>query len=192
MLKYAFTAAVLFFFAAFANASECTLKLNTQAPITVVGSYSNMSYTEEHAYGYTVELWRSADCLFGFFLSSSGLMGNTPTGQIENINYDEKTSTISFSARLTEGLILSSATLELSFFPSQDVYEFTGVLHEESLRGTLRHIIKNDLPDDQPIDPEIVALPLSHNDSKEMESSLTYSQWELEAKDILKHRGPKW
>lgn len=151
-----------------------------------------MRYTEEHAYGYTVELWRSADCLFGFFLSSSGLMGNTPTGQIENINYDEKISTISFSARLTEGLLLSSTAPAFSFVPSQDVYEFTGVLHEKSLRGTLRHIIKNDLPDAQPIDPEAVALPLSHKDSKEMQSLLTFSQWELVAKHILKTRGPKW
>ena len=52
------------------------------AKIAEVGAFSNMRYTDEHAYGYTVMLWRAGDCLFGLFESSRGLAGDTPIGEL--------------------------------------------------------------------------------------------------------------
>lgn len=190
MLRKALFAFVLSSVSVFTNASECALNLNAQAPITVVGSFSNMRYTEEHAYGYTVELWRSADCLFGFFLSSSGLSGDTPTGLIENLRYDEKTGAISFGARLTMGKISPIPEKDV-WEPAKDAYEFTGVLKNKSLRGAVLHELKN-FPAAKSSIPEKVVLKLSHEESNGMQYLLTYSQWELEAKEILKRRGPKW
>ncbi len=58
---------------------------NPTARIAIVGEFSNMRYTEEHAYGYTVQLWRQGDALFGFFLASYGLAGDTPAGMLEQL-----------------------------------------------------------------------------------------------------------
>lgn len=55
------------------TASECTQNLKASSPVSAIGAFSNMRYTEEHAYGYVVELWRAEDCLFGLFFSSNGL-----------------------------------------------------------------------------------------------------------------------
>jgi len=197
MLRNALLSVVLCSVSAFANASECALNLNAQAPITVVGSFSNMRYTEEHAYGYTVKLWRTADCLFGFFLSSDSVAGDTPTGLIENIKYDEKTGAISFTARLTTGVVPSSTTSSSSYVPSKDVYEFTGVLKKDSLRGVVLYELTNfptvkKTPAVRLRPSENVVLKLSSENSKGMQYLSIYSQWELHAKEILKRRGPKW
>ena len=69
--------AVLALLAFHSSATECTQSLKAGSQVNAVGAFSNMRYTEEHAYGYIVELWRAEDCLFGLFLSSSGLMGDT-------------------------------------------------------------------------------------------------------------------
>src|SRR6059036_1337382 len=78
--------------------------ITDSASIRVVGAFSNMRYTEEHAYGYTVDLWRAGDCLFGFLLASEGLAGDTPTGLLEEVQYNERTGALSFRARLSTGL----------------------------------------------------------------------------------------
>lgn len=190
MLRNALFAFVLSSVSAFANASECASNLNALAPITAIGSFSDMRYTEEHAYGYTVELWRSADCLFGFFLSSSGLAGDTPTGLIENLRYDEKTGAISFNARLTMGKVLLMPEKDAPE-PTKDAFEFTGVLKKKSLCGVVLHKLMNS-PAAKSGTPEKVVLKLSHEESNRMQYLLTYSQWDLEAKEILKRRGAKW
>ena len=45
---------------------------NPDRPIRAIGNFSNMRYTEEHAYGYAVELWRDGDSAIGLFLVSEG------------------------------------------------------------------------------------------------------------------------
>jgi len=190
MLRKALLSVALFSVAAFANASECTLNLNAQAPITVVGSFSNMRYTEEHAYGYIVNLWRSEDCLFGLFLSSYGISGDTPTGLIENLKYDEKTGAISFNARLTMGKVAPDPVKEV-YEPATDTYGFTGVMKKKSLRGAVLHELRN-FPAAKPLTPENVVLKLSQEESSGLQYLETYSQWEFEAKEILKRRGHKW
>jgi hypothetical protein len=190
MLREVLLAAVLSSVPAFSDAAEYTLNLNAQAPISVVGSFSNMRYTNEHAYGYAVELWRSSDCFFGIFFSSSGLNGDAPAGLIENIKYDKKTGAISFSARLTMGEV-SPIPGKDAGEPSKDIYEFTGVLKNNSLGGAVLHEILN-LPAVRPHTPEKVVLKPSPEESKWMPYLPTYSQWELAKKDLLKRRGPKW
>jgi hypothetical protein len=52
--------------------------------ISPIGEFSNERYTEEHAYGYAVELWRDGDSAISLFLVSEGLQGDTPAGLLEN------------------------------------------------------------------------------------------------------------
>src|ERR1017187_3008288 len=60
-------------------------------PIRAIGDFSNVRYTEEHAYGYTVELWRDGNSAIGLFLVSEGLQGDTPMGMLENVRFDSRT-----------------------------------------------------------------------------------------------------
>src|SRR5579864_5407724 len=94
-----------------------------QAPRRIIfaGEFSNMRYTEEHAYGYTVQLWREGVAVFGLFLASEGLAGDTPTGLLDDLKYDPRSGKLSFKAKLTMGLDARNQ-------PSHDLFEFNGKL----------------------------------------------------------------
>jgi hypothetical protein len=185
-------ATVLAFLTLSASATECTQGLKPDSPITPVGAFSNMRYTEEHAYGYIVELWRAEDCVFGLFFSSAGLMGDTPTGRLEDIAYDKGTRSLSFKARVTMGIIpASTAVGSNSWVPSRDVYNFSGVLEKDSLRGALSHEILN-YPGKRVFSSEEVSLPLSSDETRGMAEYRTFSAWQAYADMVLDFRGPKW
>ena len=93
-----------------------------------------MRYTEEHAYGYAVELWRDGDSAIGLFFVSEGLQGDTPTGMLENIKFDPPTGVLSFTARLTTGAVLLPGGRQE---PSRDRFEFSGTLKATVLTGTI-------------------------------------------------------
>jgi hypothetical protein len=104
-------------------------------PIRSMGEFSNMRFTEDHAYGYEVELWRDRESVIGLFFASEGPQGDTPTGLIENVKFNPRTGAISFTAKLTIGVnILSGGRQE----PSRDLFEFSGVLSATRLTGMLK------------------------------------------------------
>jgi hypothetical protein len=183
-------ATVMTLLAFHSSATECTQSLKASSSVIAVGAFSNMRYTEEHAYGYIVELWRVEDCLFGLFFSSSGLMGDTPAGRIENIAYDKITRSFSFDARLTMGVIPSSTAPSSPWIPSKDAYKLSGILGKDSLDGTLSHEILN-YPGKQTLSSEKLTLPLTADDSIGMSNFHTFSEWETFAESLLRHRGPK-
>jgi hypothetical protein len=61
------------------------------AAVAFVGEFSSMHQTSEHAYGYSVQLWRSGNELFGFLSAADGIAGNTPTGLLEDVHFDAAT-----------------------------------------------------------------------------------------------------
>ena len=163
--------------------------LHSPAPASIIkiGAFSNMRYTAEHAYGYRAELWREQNRVFGFFLWSEGLMGDTPTGLLEDVRYDPRTGSLSFSAKLTTGLFSNQ---NFSRVPSRDLLRFRGTLKGRHLRGTLE--ISNALtPEDAP-KREKIELTLSKKESEVMIDADSYDAWKLRADEILKFRGPKW
>ena len=57
------------------------------ARIQSIGRFSDIRYTEEHAYGHAVTLWRGGDCVFGLFENSEGPAGDTPTGLLKDTRH---------------------------------------------------------------------------------------------------------
>lgn len=104
----------------FVGAALTAFARDPDRPIRAIGDFSNMRYTEEHAYGYTVELWRDGDSAIGVFLVSAGLQGDTPVGMLENVRFDSRTGALSFTAKLTTGVaVLPGGRQE----PSRDLFE---------------------------------------------------------------------
>ena len=168
------------------SASSTTYQQSTK-PIVKVGAFSSMRYTAEHAYGYTAELWREQNRIFGFFLSSQGLIGDTPTGLLEDVRYDPRTGEITFQARLTTGLF---SNREFHMVPSRDVYRFKGMLKGRHIIGTLE--IANALTPTEGPRREKIKLTLSEKESEVMIEAQSYVEWREKADEILKFRGPKW
>jgi hypothetical protein len=153
--------------------------------ITVVGEFSNMRFTEEHAYGYTVELWREGDTVFGLFSASEGLAGDTPTGMLDEVKFDSRTGKLSFKAKLTIGAAyLGNGKQE----PSRDLFEFEGALSRSAVAGTLKHsdmLRAAGAATSQRI-------RLSRRTGNAMTAPESYDAWKRMTSEILKFRGPKW
>lgn len=186
-LNLRFTLAPICGFAALLGPPLAAFAQKPEPPaVTVVGRFTNMRYTEEHAYGYAVELWRHKKLLIGMFLASEGPLGDTPTGLIENVAYDARTGALTFQARLTTGVVYSK---EHDGVPSRDLFRFTGNLKGSRLRGRLeRYDLLN--PHAAPA-AEQVTLPREKSAS-DMTAFDNFSEWKEAADEILKFRGPKW
>lgn len=158
------------------------------ARISEVGAFSNMRYTVEHAYGYSIMLWRAGDCLLGFLESSEGLAGDTPIGALEHLEFDSKTGRLAFSAKLTMGVV--SARGSRDFAPSRDLFVFEGHLKGDAVSGVMTHTLQNDLSL-RPTRTNVV-LKASQADAEFMHGSQTYGEWLRKWQSILQLRGPKW
>jgi len=155
-------------------------------PVSVIGYFSNMRFTEEHAYGYSVELWGRDDTLLGLFFASEGLQGDTPTGLLEDVKFDTRTGKLSFRAKLSMGVVYSK---DHNGVPSRDVFEFSGVLGENRLTGSLKRL-DGLSPQAAPKIEKIILLQSKSNEGMEPFQSL--EDWKKFADEILKFRGPKW
>ena len=178
MIKYAVALLCLMAFLAIAQADEFR-------KMTGLGAYSNYQFTEEHQYGSGVQLWREGSTLLGLFSHSQGLIGDTPTGILEKVSFDPKTGRVSFTARLTLGQHGCKVHANV---PSQDVFQFEGVLTDRSLSGALKHADKLH-PEQAPMEEKII---LKKSDDWIVTPYRNRAQWEADIKDMLRFRGPKW
>lgn len=152
-----------------------------------LGVFTNMRFTREHQYGYSVELWQEKGRLFGFLLVSAGLAGDTPTGLLEDAALDPKTGRLTFRARLSTG---STFNKENEQVPTRDVYRFSGTLKGRRLSGVLEHA---DASGSSAVATKTsVSLRRSKGESESMLEARSYDEWKKEADEIMKLRGPKW
>lgn len=169
-----------------ASQSNACATIAPTAPISEIGAFSNMRYTEEHAFGETVLLWRSGRCIFGLFESAQGLAGDTPIGELQDVTHDPNTGELRFSAKLTIGIIAGPASRTPQ--PSRDLFNFDGTLSPARLIGGLIHATQLD-----PKPPaRTILLTASAKDADFMRGSTTYGTWREKWEPILKRRGPKW
>jgi hypothetical protein len=173
--------------------SQTNLKSHVQAPaqpanrIKRLGVFTNMRFTKEHQYGYSVELWQEKDRLFGFFLVSESLTGDTPTGLLEDVVFDSKTEKLTFRARLSTGSTFNKNNEQV---PTRDVYQFKGLLKGQRLTGILKYT--DALRPSATSTKTNVSLRKSKIGSDSMIEAKSYEEWKNEADEILKFRGPKW
>lgn len=158
------------------------------ARISEAGAFSNVRYTAEHAYGYSVMLWRAGECLFGLFESSQGLAGDTPIGELRDVKYDRGTGRLSFSAKLTTGMVTFRGSNGEE--TSRDLFTFSGTLQAKSLTGVITYKLQND-PGFVPTRSDVVLKP-SKTTAAFMKGSTTRGEWVRTWQPIIQRRGPKW
>ena len=157
------------------------------ARIQSIGRFSDMRYTEEHAYGHAVMLWRAGGCVFGLFESSEGLAGDTPTGLLTDVRYDPS-GALSFAAKLTTGMTNMAGSG--APVPSRDLFRFIGRLGATALKGKLRR--SDELrPGLESTETQIVLQRATEQDGL-LDEAKTYGAWREAVEPILRFRGPKW
>jgi hypothetical protein len=156
-----------------------------QPPVSFMGEFSNVRHTAEHAYGYSVQLWREGDKIFGLFTAASGLAGDVPCGLLEDVRFNPVTGTFSFTAKLSVATIyLGKGRQE----PTRDLFSFNGTLHGAVLAGSLTHLDQLQ-PKSKPTSKRL-RLPRTSNPPTI--DAATHEDWKRAADAILKTRGPKW
>jgi hypothetical protein len=143
-----------------------------------------MRFTGEHQYGYSVELYRQGDTMFGMLLVAEGLEADTPAGILEDVEYEPASEKLSFTAKLSLGVVLHGG----KSLPSRDYFEFDGKLERGVLAGTLKRFDKlnSELP------PQSIQVRLARGKGDSMENYTSYASWKKAADVVLKARGPKW
>jgi hypothetical protein len=157
------------------------------ARIHSIGRFSDMQYTEEHAYGRAVDLWRAGACIFGLLEISEGLAGDTPTGLLTDVR-STPAGSLGFIAKLTTGI--TSVDGSSAWVPSRDLFVFTGWLGTPALEGKLRR--SDQLrPGVEPADSHIVLRRVPDQEGL-LDKAKTYAAWRKAVEPILRFRGPKW
>ncbi len=103
------------------------------------------------------------------------------------MKYDQKTGTVSFSAKLTTGLMSFKGSK--SFEPSRDMFNVDGYLRATRLTGVVTYANQND-PNFKPIHNKVVLR--TSNEAELMHNSTTYGEWREKWRPVLQFRGPKW
>ena len=159
------------------------------SPVEIIGTFSNIRLTEEHAYGIEVELWRSGDMFFGMLYYAEGMMGDAPRGLLQDVVSSTDSQRLSFTAKLSRGLHFCK---QHNNVPARDVVQFSGMLYTDSLVGTVTLF---DSLDAKTVSSEQVTLQKSGTRTKELEewkfqnvADWNKRYWEA----IHKPRGPKW
>jgi len=156
--------------------------------ISEVGAFSDRRHTAEHEYGYTVMLWSAGNCVFGLFESAQGLAGDTPIGELQDLKYDRKTGLLSFSAKLTTGMVSVRGSSGLE--PARDLFAFKGRLQSRTVKGVITHRLQGN-PNVKATGTDVV-LGASAAQAEFMHGAATYGEWRRTWQPILERRGPKW
>jgi hypothetical protein len=156
--------------------------------VEVIGGFSSITHAEGDAFGYAIELWKDGDQIFGLLLVYVGPPADPPTGILEDVKFDPKTKRLSFTTRMTTGLLYSR---DYAGVPSQDRFKFEGVLTRRHVIGVLRQ--SDDLaPEFRPTSKRIRLRRSALFTELMVPPPATYSAWRSWAEEILKRRGPKW
>jgi len=102
-----------------------------------VGAFDDFRFTEEHQYGYGVDLWRQQNAVLGLFFVAQGLTGDTPRAVLEDAQHNLTSGSVSFGARLTRG---THSCRRHENVPAREIYRFEGRLEPHRLVGELTRV----------------------------------------------------
>lgn len=154
------------------------------------GSWSNVEVSEgedPHASGFELRLWLYNEALVGYLYQYVGPVGDPPIGRVESLKLNEDTGAISFTVKMTLGVIYSVE--EKKWVPSKDFYFFVGQIKKDRIVGTFDRIVKEGI-EKGTLKKEVTLNGGRRKD--EFWDSKTYEEWKKFYTPIVKSRGPKW
>ena len=160
----------------------------TAGGVQVVGGFLNVKHVGDDALGYSLRLWKQGDQIFGLLSVYVGPPSDPPMGLLEDVKFDSRTKSFSFSARLSTGLVYGRGH---SGIPSRDRFTFSGVLTRKEVRGVLRRA--DELFSGDGLESKRVRLSCSEELTELMiPAAGSYAEWKTWADEALQRSGPKW
>jgi len=152
-----------------------------------IGVWSNVQVSkgeDRHASGIEVEIRKHNGVLVGFLSEFVGPAEDPPVGKLESIRFDEKTGSISFTSKLSVGVVPAAAGN--AWVPSRNLYEFKGVIGSGAIKGSLRRKFVEEDGKETAYDESITLKAKSTADDEPA------AEWLKRWTDVLRLRGPKW
>jgi len=133
--------------------------------VQVIGYYSQIKQTSEHAYGYVLRLWRDGESVHGLWARSDGRPADFPAVLTTVLHFDESTGRLRFTAQWCD-----------------ETESFEGVLKGETIVGEVVRTSR--------AGSEIKKLRLRKSEDEEA-GPRSRVEWTDLIEQILKTRGPK-
>jgi hypothetical protein len=140
---------------------------------------------DPHAYGTNIQLFKHDLSWSGFISEFVGPGFDPPSGRLNDLQFDENAGTISFSAKLSVGVVQLPGSKEWT--PAKNLYEFKGRINSDSISGSL---IRKRI-DDEAVTPQNENVVLKRKDPDANATFVSYEQWNKTWEQILEARGPK-
>ena len=167
--------------------SSAAAQVSPSNTVKVLGTFQQIKHTTEDAFGYSLQLWKQGDQVFGLLFLYVGPPADPPVGLLEDVKFDPRTNQLSFSARLSTGMRFGGGKWDV---PSRNRFNFRGVLTRREVVGTLKE--SDDLSPQLRPSSKRIRLRRSAELSQDMNPPpATYSAWKTWADEILQRRGPK-
>ena len=112
------------------------VRVRAASKVEVLGAFSSITHAHGDAFGYTVQLWKEGDRIYGQFLVYVGPPADPPTGNLEDVTFDPRSRHLSFTTRVSTGLVYSQ---EYRGVPSRERFKFEGTWTRRQLVGNLIH-----------------------------------------------------
>jgi hypothetical protein len=109
-------------------------------------------------------------------------------GGLQDLKYDSKTGHLSFSAKLTTGVVSIKGSNGSE--PSRDLFAFDGNLKADKVTGVITYTLQNN-PHFTSTHTNVV-LGTSKTEADFMQGSTTHGEWLRKWQPILQRLGPKW
>jgi hypothetical protein len=139
-----------------------------QGPVVVVGTFSNIRYTSEHANGEAVQVWRRGNRLVGLFMFTDGRQADFHTGILEHLRFNPTTGELSFDA-----------------YASQ--FHFDGRLEKTTVKGLLKRM---QAETGRQIDENQVILKRDADFTHSMRAYSSEEEWNRYAAEEVRRLGP--
>jgi hypothetical protein len=104
--------------------------------IEILGHYSDVRITQEHAYGHEIELYKNGEIVFGMLTVRNGQNADPPRGLVQDVYYNIENNALSFKALLSCGLANDEKG---KWIKSRDIFQFYGLLTKDKVSGILYH-----------------------------------------------------
>ena len=166
--------------------------LSAAASPLPTGAWSNVRVSkgeDPHASGIEVEIREHNGTLVGFLSEYVGPVADPPVGKLESIRFDEKTGFITFTSKLSVGVVPAAAGN--TWVPSKNVYDFKGAIGKTGLTGTLRRKSVQEDGTGLAYEENIQLKTRTATDADQV-SSESFEDWIKRWTELLKTRGPKW
>jgi hypothetical protein len=128
-----------------------------------------------------LDLYKQGGEWSGFIVVYAGPVADPPAGKLDDLQLDERTGTLAFTAKLSLGVTRETA----DWVATRDFYQFTGEINADAIVGSLvKRLVHANAESREHV--------VFRRQPRETAATVSHEAWLSEWNKVLQVRGPKW